>query len=160
MNPFYGNWYPLPLQYYGPFLYKGVPLHLNFHYPYYLFQSFAPYQPLLSFNPAVMTRTPNSTANQYPAVNPDIFMDSAEKALSLISDATILLNKMKSSKGFSTELMNFAQKSKTKEVERLIKSVGIKKVPEVEFNPDGLILDFRGEAACCYLTLKVKWGQI
>lgn len=90
-----------------------------------------------------------------------MFMSSAKEMEGLMKDASVLLAKMAESKQFSYQLMAAAQQSKMAEVEKMITSTGISKVPDVSYTPDGLKLHFdssKGDnVKCCDLTLKLRW---
>lgn len=97
---------------------------------------------------------------QYPEVNTTLFKQSATKAITLMSDVNIVMKKIETSDAFSKDLMSAAQESKQAEVEKLIKSTGIKKSPKITYNPDGITLnfqDFVGEKECCHIILQLRW---
>ena len=96
----------------------------------------------------------------YPDVNTTLFKESALKALSLMNDANLVMEKITTSQTFSTDLMRAAQQSKQSEVQRLIQSTGIKKKPEITYNPDGITMNFQDhieEKECCHIILKLRW---
>ena len=96
----------------------------------------------------------------YPGVNPTLFRTSAEKAIALMKDATLVMNKITSSSAFSSDLMSAAQQSNQPEVEKLIQSTGIKETPKITYNPDGITMnfvDFAGEKECCHIITQLRW---
>ncbi|HAQ06686.1 MAG TPA: hypothetical protein DCR24_03845 [Bacillus bacterium] len=96
----------------------------------------------------------------YPDVDTAIFIKSAAKAMSLMDDANLVMERIKSSQSFSNDLMSAAQQAKQTEVERLIRSTGIKKPPKITYNPDGITLDFQEDfegKECCHIILKLRW---
>jgi hypothetical protein len=115
------------------------------HYPNYFLNPF-PY--------------PYYQIRSYPQVNPTVFMDSATKMQVLIQDALLVLRKISASKQFSTELMSAAQQSNKEKVNRMIRSAGVKNIPQVTFTPTGIHLRFFGDVTkvdCCHLILDLRW---
>jgi hypothetical protein len=99
-------------------------------------------------------------ARPYPEVNATLFRTSADKAISLMEDANLVMTKITSSDSFSSELMTAAQQSEQKEVERLIQSTGIKKKPKITYNPDGITMnfvDYAGDKECCHIITQLRW---
>jgi hypothetical protein len=99
---------------------------------------------------------------QFPEVNATLFRTSALKAIALMKDANLVMTKITSSTSFSSELMSAAQESNQKEVERLIQSTGIKKKPQITYNPDGLTMnfvDYAGDKECCHIITQLRWGD-
>jgi hypothetical protein len=98
----------------------------------------------------------------YPPVDTNIFMSSAQKTLALMNDAQTLLNHIGNSNDFAYKLMNAAQQSKMEEVNKLIRSTGVKVQPTVHINPDGLQIVFDeklGVIDCCHVTVIVRWRE-
>lgn len=96
----------------------------------------------------------------YPDVDTSLFIKSAAKALSLMDDAKLVMDKIKTSQSFSKDLMLAAQQSKQTEVERLVRSAGIKRKPNITYNPDGITIDFQEDFEgkdCCHIILKLRW---
>ncbi|MGM0845872.1 MAG: hypothetical protein ACQEUT_12925 [Bacillota bacterium] len=97
---------------------------------------------------------------QYPPVQPKQFMDSADKMAPLLDDSKIIMNMVSSSEDFAKKLMAAAQKSNMEELNRLIKGTGVRKTPQIKFNPDGFTLIFSNKTAnvdCCHLTIILRW---
>lgn len=97
---------------------------------------------------------------QLPDVNPSIFMESAHHMQNIMKAARDLLEKMASSRKFSLDLMNAAQKSDQQTVNALIKGTGIQIIPVATYTPDGLKLQFQSpsdSSDCCGLTLTLRW---
>lgn len=94
----------------------------------------------------------------FPAVNPNLFMESAKEMEDLMHNASTLLSKMAQDRQFSIRLMTAAQASKQAEVEAMLKSTGIKNVPEVSYTPSGLWLVFASaEGSNANLSLRLRW---
>ncbi|UTI42284.1 hypothetical protein [Niallia sp. RD1] len=97
---------------------------------------------------------------EFPEVNPAKLMDSAKDTLTLLPDLEACLNQLVNSPDFSKNLMSAAQLSKTATVEQLIKSIGIKEIPKISYNPDGITLNFDHKNKpphCCYLSVQLRW---
>lgn len=97
---------------------------------------------------------------QFPHVDPTLFEQSAKSMQMLMKDASSVLNKLASSKDFATKVMYAAQQSNIKEVDKLIKSTGIKSTVKTSFNPDGIQMKLSssiGDAECCHLTVSLRW---
>lgn len=106
------------------------------------------------------TTQDSGTARRYPEVNATLFKTSAEKAIALMKDANLVMNEIISSSSFSSDLMGAAQQSNQKEVERMIQSTGIKKTPEITYNPDGITMnfvDYAGDKECCHIITQLRW---
>ena len=102
----------------------------------------------------------NDPARPFPDVNSTLFRTSADKAISLMKDANIVMTKITTSTTFSNDLMAAAQQSQQKEVERLIQSTGIKKKPKITYNPDGITMnfvDYAGDKECCHIITQLRW---
>jgi hypothetical protein len=97
---------------------------------------------------------------QFPDVDSTLFEQSAKSMQNLMKEASLVLNKLAISKPFANKIMYEAQQSNKKEVEKLIKSTGIKSKVETIFNPDGINLKLSskvGGSDCCHLTIGLKW---
>jgi uncharacterized protein YicC (UPF0701 family) len=97
---------------------------------------------------------------QFPAVDPNILYHSANESKKLMKDASIVLDKLADSKEFDVELMYAAQASDIEEVKRLIHSIGVTSEIEVQYNPDGIRLEFKSKVPsldCCKLSIALRW---
>jgi hypothetical protein len=104
--------------------------------------------------------TLSDPARPFPEVNATLFRTSAEKAIALMKDANLVMTKITTSTSYSSDLMSAAQESNQKEVERLIKSTGIKKTPKITYDPDGLTMnfvDYAGDKECCHIITQLRW---
>jgi hypothetical protein len=98
---------------------------------------------------------------QYPPINPAIFSQSATAAQTIMNDASIILKKLSESKSFAKNVMSAAQEGKTKEVQRMIQSLGIKSKVDLYFNPDGIRFTLSppaGAFSCCQLVIGLRWN--
>ena len=111
--------------------------------------------------PAQQNQQPsNGSPSPYPAVDPELLYESANQSNKLMKEASMVLDKLASSKEFGARLMDVAQHSNTEEVERLIHSVGITSDVEINYNPDGLELEFKSKVQnldCCKLSISLRW---
>ncbi len=119
----------------------------------------------------VYCHTPYVTYNywQYPNyrypyrpnnVDVTIFSESLGAYRQLLKDASNVLDHLADSKSFAAQVMGAAQVSNQKEVDRLIKSIGVKSDFEVSYNPDGIHLKFWAQAKgseCCKLDMAIRW---
>lgn len=121
-------------------------------------------------NPAYY-HTPYGTYNywqypndQYPNrqnnVDVTVFSESLGAYRQLLKDASNVLNHLADSKTFAAQVMGAAQVSNQKEVDHLIKSLGVKSDFEVSYNPDGIHLKFWAHvkgSECCKLDMAIRW---
>ena len=113
------------------------------------------------YSPIHRSAQPIFSCNRnYPPVATNTFMSSAGKTLSLLSDAEKVLQKINTSKEFSSKFMNAAQQSNLPEVHKLLQTIGTRVQPIVSFNPDGIRIVFDeklGQVDCCHLIVIVRW---
>jgi hypothetical protein len=98
---------------------------------------------------------------QYPPINPTLFSQSAATAQTLMNDASVILKKLSESKSFAKSVMSAAQEGKTKEVQRMIQSLGMKSKVDLYFNPDGIRFTLSprpGTFLCCQLVIGLRWN--
>ncbi|WP_112180774.1 MULTISPECIES: hypothetical protein [Paraliobacillus] len=120
------------------------------------------YQPGYYYYPDYMFDRPydQSIRQQFPPINPNLLYQSANETRRLMKDANMVLDKLSNSKEFNTELMYAAQSSNKKEVNRLINSLGLASDVTIDFNPDGLHLEFKSQVEskeCCHLKIALRW---
>ncbi|ABO68239.1 MULTISPECIES: hypothetical protein [Geobacillus] len=104
---------------------------------------------------------PSAWARQYPPIDPSIFSQSAVTAQTLMNDVGVILKRLAESRPFAASVMSAAQEGKTEEVNRLIRSLGIRSQTEVYFNPDGIRLTLSpppGAPRCCQLVIGLRWN--
>lgn len=97
---------------------------------------------------------------QFPPVDPNLFNHSAKEMRKLMNDTSIVLDRLADSIEFSEAVMNAAQESNQKEVERLIESTGISSNVGISFTPDNLHLEFKSDIEgreCCILNVAIRW---
>lgn len=100
------------------------------------------------------------TRQQFPPIDPNQLCQSANETKKLMKDASIVLDKLEDSKEFNSELMYAAQSSNNKEVNRLINSLGLASDVTLDFNPDGLRIEFKSQVEsteCCHLKIALRW---
>ncbi|MCP1145044.1 hypothetical protein [Lysinibacillus endophyticus] len=115
-------------------------------------------QPMNQPNPRNQQNPGNQ--NPYPEVDPNQLYDSANETKKLMKDASIVLERLSSSKDFDKQLMDHAQQSQSEEVKKLIKSIGIESDVDILYTPDSLRLEFISQIAdsdCCKLSIVLKW---
>ena len=140
-----------------------------FYPPRYFPSPYGPmsYQPILQ-RPNVNHRYIQQPMNQpnprnqspYPEVNPNQLYDSANETKKLMKDASLVLDRLASSKEFDRQLMDHAQQSQSEEVKKLIKSIGIESDVDVLYTPDSLRIEFISQienSDCCKLSIVLKW---
>ncbi|WP_163581961.1 hypothetical protein [Gracilibacillus saliphilus] len=97
---------------------------------------------------------------QYQSIDPSFLYQSANESKKLMKDASMVLNKLSDSKEFDAELMYAAQSSDIVEVKRLINSIGVTSDVDINYNPDGLRLEFASKVDntdCCRLSIALRW---
>ena len=127
--------------YHNPFHYSVVP-----HMPVY---------PIYTVN----YLSPRS----YPPVNTKIFEESVKTYRLLMEQGSILLDRLGNAP-FAGKVMAAAQQGKNAEVDRLIKTIGLKVPVIVKFTPTGVTFTLSTHGTqhdpinCCTLTIAMKWG--
>jgi hypothetical protein len=97
---------------------------------------------------------------QLPPVDPNLLYQSANESKKLMKEASMVLNKLSESKEFDVKLMYAAETSDVEEVKRLIHSIGVTSEVDINYNPDGLRLEFTSKVAnvdCCRLLIALRW---
>ncbi len=131
--------------------------HINpMHHP----ANHVPQQPMQQPVKSPQQNTIPSNQYEYPPVDPNLLYKSANETKKLMSDASKVLDKLSSSKDFGSKVMYFAERSDIEEVKRLIKTTGIKRDVKIDYNPDGLRLEFDStteNVPCCKLFVTLRW---
>lgn len=148
------------------------PNHYPFPYGQTASHSFPPahsmhsellYQPTVQRNTGTAKPSAPPPANQapvYPPVNSTYLNESAKSSRKLLSEASLLLNRLSTSREFGNKVMEAAQRSDTTEVTRLIRSLGITTNVVIQYNPDGFHIEFVSQVKnidCCRLTVALRW---
>ena len=92
---------------------------------------------------------------QFPPVDPKRFVSSAEKMKILLLDAQTVTSKIAASRSFAHNVMEAAQQSKTKEVEKLLSLPGVTNKPIVTYSPTSLTLTFNQKIKAANLKPKL-----
>jgi hypothetical protein len=103
---------------------------------------------------------PYGPIRQFPPVDPGLLYQSANQTKKLMADASMVLNKLSTSKEFDAKLMYAAEHSDIEEVRRLVHSIGVTSDVDIHYNPDGLRLEFTSKVAnldCCRLLVALRW---
>lgn len=98
---------------------------------------------------------------QYPAVDPTTFSHSVLAFQKITTEAGIVLKKL-GEPAFALKLMSAAQEGNHKEVDRLMKSTGVRTPVTASFTPTGILVTIHGDAQgsqCCTMTMFLKWGR-
>lgn len=117
----------------------------------------SPYQ---TYFPVIMPF--NSPVNRfsYPPVDVTIFTHSVQSFRLLMEQGNVLLNRLNDA-SFARKLMDAAQKGQQREVDNLVKSIGLKVPVTTRYTPSGVTFSLSLSAVnCCVLTLSLKWGRI
>lgn len=99
----------------------------------------------------------------YPKVDTKIFKNSVKSFRFLMEQGSYLLDRLEDS-AFALKMMEAAQIGKKTEVDRLVKSIGLKVPVTVQYTPSGVIFTLYSHATpqvpsiCCNLTISMKWG--
>ncbi|WHY01529.1 hypothetical protein [Neobacillus sp. DY30] len=126
-----------------------------YHYPYPLY----PQQPAY---PGYHYHYP--ITRQYPPVDVNVFTKSIKSYRLLLSQGSILLNRL-DDKDFDVKLMTAAQQGNQAEVDRLMKTIGLKVPVKTTFTPTGVNFELKtqpdpsSQMTCCTLTVNLKWGN-
>lgn len=81
-----------------------------------------------------------------------------------MAQGSILLDRL-DDKDFDIKLMTAAQQGNKTEVDRLMKTIGLKVPVEVKYTPSGVTFDLKTDPdqgtfmSCCTLTVNLKWGN-
>lgn len=100
----------------------------------------------------------------YPPVDIKIFSQSVHAFRQLMEQGSILLDRLGDA-GFANKMMSAAQQGKKVEVDRLIKSIGLKVPVITKYSPSGVTFDLTTQTiqnqpvSCCTLTVALKWGR-
>jgi len=98
----------------------------------------------------------------YPAVDPKIFEGSVKSFHQLMEQASILLNRLRDV-AFSRKMMSAAQQGKNAEVDRMIKSIGLRVPVVTKFTPTDVHFILTAPTTpsspinCCTLTVGMRW---
>jgi hypothetical protein len=126
-----------------------------YHYPYPPYPQPTAY-PGYYFYPPV--------ARQYPQVDVNIFTKSIKSYRLLMDQGSILLDRL-GDEDFDVKLMTFAQQGNKTEVDKLIKSLGLKVPVETKYTPTGITFELTthpdpsSPMSCCTLSVQMKWGN-
>lgn len=98
--------------------------------------------------------------NVYPPVDTEKLHQSTQKFQTLMTQASLLMNKINSSSAFAHDLMDAAQQSNKQKVQKLIQSTGISVPVKSHFNPDRIIFELSNVEAGkggCDLHIALQW---
>ena len=101
---------------------------------------------------------------QYPQVDVNVFTKSIKTYRLLMDQGSILLDRLGDS-DFDVKLMSAAQKGNNSEVDRLIKSIGLKVPVTTKYTPTGVTFELKAHTDphvpmnCCTLKVQLQWGN-
>lgn len=124
-------------------------------------QRIGPVQRIGSVQPVRPVTQPPFRPDEYPPVNPSLFVTSAANSHQLAQQAAKVLERIRQSKELASNIMDAAQRGNDQEVLRIIRGVGATSVLAVKFSPEGIQLIFKTEEesqSCCELVVKMRWS--
>jgi hypothetical protein len=135
---------------------EGRAMMYYYHYPY----------PTNPQTPVYPNYYPNyhQPYRQYPQVDVETFTKSIKTYRLLMDQGSILLDRLGDA-GFDVKLMSAAQQGDQAEVDRLIKSIGLKVPVKTTYTPTGVTFELKHQTDtsspinCCTLTVNLKWGN-
>ncbi len=125
----------------------------------YGYFSFYPTFPALSS----FSSTPFPYRVPYPAVDTKVFVHSVQIFRPLMQQGSRLLDRL-SDPSFAQMIMAAAQENKKDQVDRLVKSIGLKAEITTHYTPSNVIFTLRSPEnqhelfSCCALTITLRWG--
>ncbi|PAE41306.1 hypothetical protein CHI06_13395 [Bacillus sp. 7884-1] len=126
-----------------------------YHYPY-------PPYPQPPAYPGYYLYPP--VTRQYPQVDVNIFTKSIKSYRLLMDQGSILLDRL-GDEDFDVKLMTFAQQGNKTEVDKLIKTIGLKVPVETKYTPTGITFELTAHPdpsspmSCCTLSVHMRWGN-
>lgn len=109
---------------------------------------------------AMPTPAPQQGGSPFPRVDTRRFNESAKRFKEVMNQANLFIGALTASDDFSRTLMDAAQRSDQKEVERLVRSTGVTIKYNLSYTPDGIRIDFSNSDAqngCCTLRMALSW---
>ena len=134
--------------------------HLNHYFMPYI-QDFYPLYPQSSVPYPYLEQQPVEQ-RQYPPIEPDRLMNSANYNKNLIIDIGIINEHLRTSKNFRQQLQTAAQQSNHQEVHDLINGLPIQNRAIVSYSPGGLsitLIPKKETNNCCYLIVYLNWKE-
>jgi hypothetical protein len=100
---------------------------------------------------------------QYPPVDVNIFTKSVKSFRLLMDQGSILLDRL-GDEDFDLKIMAAAQQGNKAEVNRLIKSIGLKVPVNTKYTPTSITFELtqpdpNTPVNCCTLAVNMKWGN-
>ncbi|MFP7298904.1 hypothetical protein [Neobacillus niacini] len=128
---------------------------------YYYYNPYQPY-PQPPAYPSYYVYPP--VTRQYPQVDVNVFTKSIKSYRLLMAQGSILLDRL-GDEDFDVQLMSAAQQGNKAEVDRLMKTIGLKVPVETKYTPSGVTFELithpepGSPMSCCSLTVHLKWGN-
>ncbi|MFS0690018.1 hypothetical protein AB1K89_12365 [Sporosarcina sp. 179-K 8C2 HS] len=120
-------------------------------------QAFIPVHPGYIAMPAPI---PQNGRSPFPPVDTRKFNASAIRFKEVMNQANRFIGTLTASDDFARRLMDAAQRSDQKEVERLVRSTGVTIKYNLSYTPSGIRIDFSNNDAqnsCCTLRMALGW---
>ncbi|MCM3745190.1 hypothetical protein M3193_13705 [Sporosarcina luteola] len=109
---------------------------------------------------AMPTPAPQDGRSPFPPVNTRKLNESAKRFKQVMNEANLFIGTLTASDDFARRLMDAAQRSDQKEVERLVRSTGVTIKYTLSYTPSGIRIDFSNSDAqnsCCTLRMALGW---
>lgn len=109
---------------------------------------------------AMPTPAPQHGRDPFPPVDTRKFNASAKRYKQVLNEANLFIGTLTASDDFARKLMDAAQRSDQKEVERLVRSTGVTIKYNLSYTPSGIRIDFSNsdaENGCCMLRMALSW---
>ncbi|WP_262176832.1 hypothetical protein [Saccharococcus sp. Marseille-Q5394] len=109
---------------------------------------------------AMPTPAPQDGRSPFPPVNTRKLNESAKRFKQVMNEANLFIGTLTASDDFARRLMDAAQRSDQKEVERLVRSTGVTIKYNLSYTPSGIRIDFSNSDAqnsCCTLRMALGW---
>lgn len=98
----------------------------------------------------------------YPAIDTKLFIHSVQSFHPLMEQGSRLLERLSDS-SFAQKMMEAAQQDKKRQVDHLIKSIGLTVPVTTNYTPSGVTFTLHSQTnqpiPCCTLSFSLKWGQ-
>ena len=135
---------------------EGSVMMYYYHYPY-------PTNPQI---PVYPNHYPNyhQQYRQYPQVDVNVFKKSIKTYRLLMDQGSILLDRLGDA-DFDVKIMSAAQQGNQAEVDRLLKTIGLKVPVKTKYTPTGVSFELKAHTDpnaptnCCTLSVHLQWGN-
>lgn len=119
------------------------------------------HQAFIPVNPGYIAMpTPQNAGSPFPPVDTRKLNESAKRFKEVMNQANLFIGALTASDDFARRLMDSAQRSDKKEVERLVRSTGVTIKFTLEYTPSGIRIEFSNsdaQSGCCTLRMALSW---